>query len=100
MVAPSLMPFQFLRYICNVIHSIKEKEYEFQRKLYYQYKIFSLLILSERSLFEDYKKGDNKVAVLGFIPESCSTRILQLSGFHWVSLNVIQFPYKLAGVNA
>jgi hypothetical protein len=87
MVAPSLMPFHLLGHICNVIHSTKEKGYEFQRDLYYQYKIFSLLILSERSLFEDYKEGKSKVAVLGFTryqspAPSVSYNFLGFTGFH------------------
>ena len=90
----------FKGHICKLFHSTEEKGYEFQRDLYYQYKIFSLLILSELSLFEDYKEENSKVTVLGFIPESCSTRILSFSGFHWVSLNIIQFLYRLSGVNA
>jgi hypothetical protein len=61
------MPFKGHR--CKVFHSTKEKEHEFQQDLYYQYKIFSLLILSVRSAFEDYKDENSKVAVLGFIPE-------------------------------
>ena len=60
------MPFEGYR--CKVIHCAKEKGYAFQRDLYYQYKIFSLLLLLVRSLFDDYKDERTKVVVSRFIP--------------------------------